>query len=119
MAEEESCGYFVQTLKQCPCIPGLICIAQTSGLLPVGANDGAAWVTSVVLDGRTGRSVPLSTMLPASESAQFMKDLNAAVLAKLTEGGIGHDPYWTPKLTIKDVHAWLAQAGRIHVWFDK
>jgi hypothetical protein len=119
MAGAKSCGYFAQTLKQRPCLPGMICIAKTAGLLPVGANDGAAWVTTVVLDGRTGRSVPLSMVLPTSEIARFIKDLNAAVNAKLTEGGIGNDAYWTPRLTIKDVRAWLPQPGGIHVWFDK
>jgi hypothetical protein len=119
MAGAKSCGYFVQTLKQRPCIPGIICIVQTSELLPVGANDGAARVTSIVLDGRTGRSVPLSKVLPASRRAPFIQDLNAAVKAKLTVGGIGNDAYWTPTLTIKDLRAWLPQPRGIHVWFDK
>ena len=119
MAGARKCGYFVQTLTQRPCIEAIVCLAQKSGLLPVGANDTQSGVRTLPLSASTGRPVPLSSVVPADQTGVFLKGLNAAVAKVLAAGGLGKDPLWTPKLTLKDVQAWLPQPDGLHVWFDR
>jgi len=119
MAGARKCGYFVQSLSQRPCIDGVVCLAQQSGLLPVGANDTQSGVRTLPLSAATGRPVAWSSVVPADRTGSFLTSLNAAVAKVLKAGGLGNDPGWTPKLSLKDVQAWLPQPDGIHVWFDR
>lgn len=116
---QKRCGYYVQTIRQRPCLPGTVCVLQQAGLLPVGANDSQGTVDTLALDARTGRRVPLTRILPMPARASFLADVNAAVGKRLAAGGLGDDPYWGTTLTLEDVHAWLPAPDGIHVWFDK
>lgn len=117
MGGAATCGYFIQSLKKGPCIPGLVCVRSQTGILPVGANDGQGFVTTMPFDALTGRIVPLSRVVPST--AAFIVGVNAAVRAALAAGGLAVDPYWAPHVKTKDVRAWLPQPDGIHVWFDK
>jgi hypothetical protein len=119
LAGARKCGYFVVWLNQPSCMTGLVCISQRGGLLPVGANDGREGVTTLALDGRTGRAVPITRVVPAEATATFVANLNAAVREKLALGGLANEPYWQRVLTLGDVHAWPPEADGVHVWFDK
>jgi hypothetical protein len=118
-AAQRRCGYFVQHLRQAPCLPGLVCVRQEVAFLPVGANSSAAGDETFAFDALTGRKVPLTQIVPATAVPSFLAALNSAVQAKLDEGGIGDDPFWKPKVQFGDVYAWLPQPDGIHVWFDK
>jgi hypothetical protein len=118
MAGARTCGYFALTLKRSPCIAGVVCIAQQVGLLPVGANDGQAGVTTLVIDGWTGRARALSTFVTPARTASFLADLRAVTRAELAAAGLV-DHNWPPPLTLVDVRAWQPRSDGIHVWFDK
>lgn len=113
------CGYFVQSLKMSPCIPGLVCVRSTTGILPVGANDGQGFVTTMPFDALTGEAAPLTTVVPAAGRGVFLARVNTAIRAKLAAGGLADDSFWAPHVKLKDVRAWLPQPDGIHVWFDK
>ena len=119
IGDAKRCGYFVETLKQRRCVPGLVCVNQQVGILAVGANSGMAWVNTLALDSRTGQPVPLSTIVPASATPAFLVRLNAEVKKVLAKGGIVNDPFFPTNLKLSDVQAWLPQPDGIHVWFAK
>ena len=110
MGGQRKCAYFVQTLKQDPCVPGLVCIRSVAGLLPSGANDGQETVTALPIDVRTGRVVPLSRVAPPSSSASFIRQLNAAVSAKLAAGKLRSGQRGRPQWHLKTLKS-LAPQG--------
>lgn len=119
MSGSNRCAYYVQTLEQRKCLSRFVCVRSEAGLLPSGANSGQDWVDTFALDGLTGRQVALSRVVPATQQPAFLTSVNAAVKAKLASEGLANDPYWKPKVTMKDVRAWLPQPDGIHIWFDK
>jgi len=39
--------------------------------------------------------------------------------ARLKAEGLGNDPFWKARLTMKEITAWLPEPDGIHIWFDK
>ena len=115
----KSCGYFVQTLTQDPCVDGLVCVRQQWGLLAVGANSSEGVVDTMAIDASTGTAAKLSQFVPASAQKAFLASVNAALGKQLKKEGLGGDPVWKAKLTMKDITAWLPEPDGMHLWFDK
>ena len=113
------CGYFLQNLREYPCTPGYVCLAQNVGLLPPGAGSGDNWVDTLALETKTGRAAPLSDFVDSAHRAAFIEGVNAGVRRALAAEGLDTDPLWAPSVTIDDIHAWLPGPGGMHVWFAK
>jgi hypothetical protein len=113
------CGYFLQRLREHPCITGYVCLAGHVGLLPQGANDGEDWVDTIPLHAATGSRARLVDLVGPGQRQRFVAGVNAGARRALEAGGIGSDPFWASAVTLDDVHAWLPGPAGIHVWFAK
>lgn len=117
--EASDCGYLEQRLRERPCVPDYVCVAQSVGFLPPGANDGEAWVDTIAFDAKTGQPAKLSQFINAEHRSAFVDAVNARIQRVLAAGGLGSDPYWAKPVTLSDIRSWLPEPDGMHIWFAK
>ena len=116
---EPQCGTFIQKLTTPPCASAqYLCVKQEVGGIVPGAGTGQAFVTSLLLNAKTGTNVTANDYFGLSLANTFI----AVVEHAATSVQLANDFYdnaLPPKYTNSTLPAWLPQADGIHVWFNK
>jgi hypothetical protein len=117
--DNPQCGVFIQKLTTPPCASAeYFCVKQDVGGIAPGAGTGQAFVSSLLLNSKTGSEVTANDYfgLPLAKTFTSVVE-HAATSVQLANGF--YDSALPPRYTNNTLPAWLPQADGIHVWFNK